>query len=285
MIAVVIDRTGLADFMRRRREALHPADIGVWGGGRRRAVGLRRDEVAVQAQISTDYYSRLEQGRGANPSESVVAGIARALRLDADQRDHLFRLAGRVPPSSGPGLHVRPGLLRLLEHLGDVPALICSDLGDVLHQNALAGVVLGFLDPAPVDARPYPNNLIWSWFTNAETRALFPQEDWVRHSRAHVGDLRATSSRRGGDRDVTRFVADLCSASAEFAELWVQHDVAVHRFDQKRVLHPEVGEIEFDCEVVLTPDTAVHVIAFFPLAGSDAREKLELLTVIGLQSL
>ena len=278
----MIDRVGLADFLRRRREALRPEDVGVLGGGRRRAVGLRRDEVAPQAGISSDYYAQLEQARGANPSEAVIAGLARALRLDVDQRDHLFRLAGHVPPVTGPARHVRPGLLQLVEHLHDVPTMICSDLGEVLFQNTLASATLGPLTGTPGSSSRHPGNLIWAWFTEPATRTMFPKEDWPLHSAAHVRDLRATSSRRN-DGEVAAFITGLIATSPEFSRLWHQHDVKIRRFDQKRVVHPEVGLIDLNCEVILTPDSGISVVAFFPIQGTDARDKLELLRVIGVQ--
>ena len=261
---------------------MRPADVGRPGGAGRRAVGLRRDEVALQAGISSDYYARLEQSRGANPSESVVVALSRALRLDEDQRDHLFRLAGFVPPTSGPGRHLRPGLLQLLDRLPDVPTLICTDLGEVLYKNVLATVLLGdFSHQRP--AGPGANNLVWSWFTDPAIRDRFPAEDWEGVSLGHVRDLRATSSRRAGDADVAQFVRALEQASSEFAELWRLHEIGVRRSDRKRITHPEVGVIELNCEVVFTPDSALQVIAFFPVDGTDAREKLDLLRVVGLQ--
>ena len=278
----MIDRGSLAQFLRRRREELHPSDLGFPGGVRRRAVGLRRDEVALQAGISADYYARLEQARGANPSESVIAALARALRLDADQRDHLFRLAGHIPPTAGPGSHIRPGLLQLLDKLPDVPTLICTDLGEVLHQNTLASILLGDFT-GPGLGRAGGKNLVWSWFTDPSIRSRFFEADWAGVSEGHVEDLRATSSRRAGEHDVAAFVQKLQHASPEFAGLWQQHNVGVRRSDRKRIAHPQVGIIDLNCEVVFTPDTTLQVIAFFPVEGTDARGKLELLRVIGLQ--
>jgi len=281
----MIDRIALADFLRRRRESLTPADLGLPGGMRRRATGLRRDEVALQAGISSDYYARLEQHRGANPSESVIASLARALRLDDDQRDHLFRLAGFAPPVAGPSRHIRPGLLQMLDRLPDIPTLICNDLGDVLHQNTLATVVLGDLAGTAAGRRDRPANLIRSWFTDSQVRDRFPAEDWDAHSEAHVRDLRATTSRRGGDADVIAFVGELVGVSAEFRELWEQHDVGARRFAHKRIVHPEVGLIDLNCEVMLTPENGLQVVAFFPVEATDARQKLDLLHVVGLQPL
>jgi transcriptional regulator with XRE-family HTH domain len=134
-----MDRTGLADFLRRRREGLRPADVGLSPGARRRTPGLRREEVAALAALSVDYYGRLEQARGPHPSVQALTSLARALRLSDDERDHLFRLAGHEAPSRRAGTrHVRPGVLLVLDRLADAAAFVVSDLGETLVQNELA---------------------------------------------------------------------------------------------------------------------------------------------------
>lgn len=275
----MIDRPGLADFLRRRRELLRPADVGLPAGVRRRTPGLRREEVAQLAGVSTDHYSRLEQARGSAPSAAVVAAIARALRCDLDQRDHLFHLAGLAAPPHRAGGHVRPGLIKLAGRLVDVPVCIYSDLGEVLWRNALGAALAGERDVRP----GREGNIYWRWFTDPAYREPAPEEDRPRLSAAHVSDLRATYSRRAGDRDVTELVHDLLDRSAEFRELWERHDVAVRRSDLKTFRHPEVGLIQVHCEVLLTPDEDVKLLAYFPVEGTDAAEKLELLRVIGTQ--
>jgi transcriptional regulator with XRE-family HTH domain len=279
-LVYVIDRAGLADFLRRRRELLRPADVGLPDGMRRRAPGLRREEVAQLAGMSSDYYARLEQCRGAHPSEPIVAALARALRFDLDERDHLFHLAGLAAPARRAGRHIRPGLISLADRLTDVPVCICTDLHEVLWQNAVADVVLGRHDHHVGRARV----VTWRWFTEPATRAQFPEEDWPRHSAAHVNDLRATYSRRAGDEDVVGLVHELLRSSTEFRTLWERHEVAVRHFDRKRFLHPEVGVLHLTCEVLFTPEDDLKVLAFFPTEGTDAREKLDLLRVIGTQS-
>ena len=124
MMDGVIDRAGLADFLRRRRAMLRPADVGLPDGMRRRTPGLRRDEVAQLAGMSNDYYARLEQRRGSHPSEPIVAALALALRCDSDERDHLFHSAGLTSPPRRTGRHIRPGLISLAERLTDVPVCI-----------------------------------------------------------------------------------------------------------------------------------------------------------------
>lgn len=276
----MIDRPGLADFLRRRRELLRPTDIGLPEGVRRRTPGLRRDEVAHLASISTDYYARLEQCRGANPSETIVASLARALRCDLDERDHLYHLAGFSAPARHSGGYVRPGVMRLLDRLNDVPACVVTDLGDILWQNAMADIALTWTTGSRA-ARA--RNVVWQWFTEPALRVRFPEDDWPRHSLAHVSDLRATYSRRAGDTDLTGLVNDLLTASEEFRLLWERHEVAVHRFDRKRFLHPEVGVLHLTCEVLFSPEADTKVLAFFPTEGTDTHEKLELLRTIGTQ--
>jgi len=139
-----MDRAALAGFLRHRREALQPADVGLPAGVRRRAPGLRREEVAQLALMSTDYYTRLEQRRGPQPSAQMLASLARALRLTSDERDYLFRVAGHNPPTAVTAAsHVAPALLRVLDRLDDSPAMILSSLGEVLVQNRMAVALFG----------------------------------------------------------------------------------------------------------------------------------------------
>ncbi|NYI66909.1 helix-turn-helix domain-containing protein [Spelaeicoccus albus] len=288
------NRAELADFLRRRRELLRPADAGLPAGPRRRTPGLRREEVAMLAGVSVDHYTRLEQARGSSPSASVVGAIAGALQCDLDQRDHLFYLAGLPPPARRAGVYVRPGLIAMADRLVDIPVLITTDVGDVVWSNVLGRSFLGSW-PEHADAgsagwdaagdagaRPRSRNVVWRWFTEPSARPI-AEPEWPRISAAHVSDLRAVYARRSGDADVASLVADLLETSAEFRELWERHDVAVHHEDVKTMIHPEVGDVQLRCEILLSPDAGIQLLAFFPLPGTDAAEKLELLRVIGTQ--
>ncbi|MDQ2786016.1 MAG: helix-turn-helix domain-containing protein, partial [Chloroflexota bacterium] len=134
-----MDRAQLADFLRRRRAALQPKDVGLPTGVRRRTDGLRREEVAALCGMSVDYYSRLEQQRGPQPSEQMLAAIARGLHLTLDERDHLFRLCGHgAPHRTLRSDHVNPGLMRVLDRLTDTPAQVMTGLGETLVQTRLA---------------------------------------------------------------------------------------------------------------------------------------------------
>ena len=202
---VVMDRDGLADFLRRRREALRPSDVGLPEGARRRTAGLRREEVAALASMSSDFYTRLEQRRGSRPSPSMVASIARALRLTQDERDHLFRLAGHLaPPRGHRSGHVSPALMRVLDRL-DTPAQVTDDLGTVLRQNPLAEALLG---------EQAGQNVIERWFTDAAARERWPSEDHDTVSRSYVAHLRAVVR---DDDPEARALVERLRASAEFA--------------------------------------------------------------------
>jgi transcriptional regulator with XRE-family HTH domain len=277
-----MDRAGLADLLRSRRERLTPADVGLPEGPRRRTPGLRRDEVATLAAISADYYTRLEQQRGPHPSPAVLAALARALRMTDDERDHLFRLGGQPPPARDVvSSHVSPGMLHVLDRLTDTPAFVVGDLGETIVQNPMSVAVSG----DGLAYRGRDRSFTWRWFTDPSTRDRFPEEDWPIHSRTHVADVRATYGRRGGDPDVAAFIADLLAASREFAELWARHEVAVRRADAKRIIHPEVGLLDLLCEVLVSGVNGQTLVVLFPRPGTDAREKLDLLRVIGTQDL
>src|ERR1700760_346493 len=173
-----MDREALPDSPRRRREALRPDDVGLPAGRRRRTAGLRREEVAQLANMSTDFYARIEQRRGSRPSEATVAALARALRLTLDERDHLFHLAGYEPPARGiRSDHVSPPLLRILDHL-DAPAQVTSDLAVTLVQNELAVALLGVQSEYEGPAR----SLFYRWFTDPAERERYPAEDHEGHS-------------------------------------------------------------------------------------------------------
>src|SRR5689334_16505754 len=198
-----MDRAGLADFLRRRREALRPEDVGLSQGRRRRTAGLRREEVALLAHMSTDFYARLEQRRGSRPSKQTVGALARALRLTQDERDHLFQLAGHnAPPRGFRSDHVTPALLRLLDRL-DTPA-----------QNPLAEALLG----AQRDREGLARSVFYRWFTDPRERDRWPEADYELHSRSYAAALRVAHGR--DPEGAQPLVAALLERSPEFAQLW-----------------------------------------------------------------
>lgn len=269
----------LADFLRRRRDTTPPEAVGLPRSRRRRAAGLRREEVAALVGMSVDYYVRLEQGRGPHPSVQMLTAMARALQLSVDERDHLFRLAGHAPPErSGPARLVRPAVLRVLDRMDDLAAFVISDTGVVLAENALSRQLLG---ARPVASEGVEASTTWQWFTVPESRSRYPSEDHEHHGRVRVADLRATWSRRGSDPDVRALVTGLCDTSEEFAELWAHHEVAVRYRDHKRILHPAVGGIVVDCEILATPDVGQTLVLLSAVPGSEDDDKLRLVALDG----
>ncbi|WP_199510742.1 helix-turn-helix transcriptional regulator [Nucisporomicrobium flavum] len=274
-----MQRDQLADFLRRRREAIRPAEVGIPDGPRRRTAGLRREEVARLAGMSVDYVVRLEQGRSSQPSTQLLGALARALRLSDDERAHLFHLAGhQPPPADGVARLARAGLLRMLDLLGDTPALVLSDLGEVLAQNRASILVSGDHSGLTGDRRYIP----YRWFTEPDSRGLCPPEDRADQGRKLVADLRAAAGRRSGDPEVARLVARLQAESPEFAQLWAAHEVAVRRADQKTMVNPRVGPLVMDCETLVTPDQGQVLVVLTP-ADAQTRERLELLLVLGTE--
>ncbi|GAA2083011.1 helix-turn-helix transcriptional regulator [Kitasatospora saccharophila] len=273
-----MDRTGLADFLRRSRERLRPQDAGLPDGPRRRTPGLRREELAQLAGVSADYVVRLEQGRSSQPSPQLLAALARALRLSTDERDHLHLLAGHRPPE-GPtaGPHVRPALRYLLDRLGDTPAQLLTDLGDLLAQNALAEALFGCVCKVAEPDR----NIVWRWFTDPAVREAYPAEERDPLGRLHVAELRAAATRRGFDPPTRALLDRLTAASPEFTALWQRHEVAVRRTSRLRVLHPAVGPIEFDYELLQTQAADQRLRLFTPPPDSTDPGPLELLRRLG----
>jgi transcriptional regulator with XRE-family HTH domain len=277
-----MDRRELADFLRRSRERLRPHEVGLPAGPRRRTPGLRREEVTQLAGISVDYLMRLEQARGPQPSTQVLAALARALRLTEDERDHLYVLAGHRPPAGRlAGSHVRPGLLFLLDQLTATPAQILSDLGDVLAQNALAQALFGSVCSVRRHDCDQDHNILWRWFNDPAVRHAYPADELDGQSHRLVADLRAAVARRGYDADATALVDRLGASSEEFTELWQLHEVAVPRHGRMRVLHPEIGPIVLDCEILLTPSEDQRLLIYTAPPGTPAVDHLELLRVVG----
>jgi transcriptional regulator with XRE-family HTH domain len=247
---MAMNRPALGDFLRRRREALMPADVGLPAGRRRRTAGLRREEVASLAAMSANYYERLEQARGPQPSASVLGALARALRLNNDETGHLYTLAGQAPPSQPPArfLTADPGLLTALDSLGPTTlGLITDDLGVVLAQNALSAEVYDqFAGQIGID-----RNFIWRWFVDRAWRdSVARLEEQERTSRAYVADLRLAIDMRAGDQESVQLVRRLRAASESFTQLWERHEVGLLRPGPKVVLHPR-ARLDLSC-VVLT---------------------------------
>ncbi|MFJ3422090.1 helix-turn-helix transcriptional regulator [Streptomyces sp. NPDC086082] len=273
-----IDRTGLAEFLRHRRAALQPEDVGLPRGQRRRTGGLRREEVAVLCRMSTDYYARLERARGPQPSGQMIASIAQGLHLNIQERDHLFRLSGHEPPAHGgeSEQHIAPGLLRILDRLDDTPAEIVSELGETLRQTtlgvALSGDLTGFRGPA--------RSLGYRWFTDPATRGRYAADDHEYLSRVYASKLREVVARRGPQSRAAHLAELLLNESEEFRALWDRHEVGVLPTSGKRILHPEVGLLDLECQTLLDPEQSHVLLVYTAVPGSETHEKLQLLSVI-----
>jgi transcriptional regulator with XRE-family HTH domain len=273
-----MDRAALAAFLRHRREALRPGDVGLRAGARRRARGLRREEVAALAVMSVDYYTRLEQQRGPQPSEQMLAALARALRLTGSERDYLFQTAGHNPPASvAAAAHAAPALLRVLDRLSDTPALILSSLGETLVQNRMAEALFGDKSGCTGLAR----SEIYRWFTDPAERLHYPEDDRDRQSRAQVAGLRAAYSTMGPNSQAGELVRALQKASPEFAGLWERHEVAKRFAEHKILLHPQLGPIEVDCQALFTEDRSQALLVLTAPPGTEGYEKLQLVAALG----
>lgn len=271
-----MDRDELADFLRRRRAALEPDAVGLPAATRRRIPGLRREEVAWLAHMSADFYTRLEQRRGPRPSEQTVASLADALRLTNDERDHLFSLAGHVaPPRAFRTDAASPELLRVLARL-DAPAQIISDLGVTLAQNELAKALVG----VQTDFAGPQRSIFYRWFTALEARDVHPEEDHALHARAHVGSLRTAYGRAGGDPAARELVERLLRESAEFAALWERHEVGRGALTRKRFVHPVIGTLTLDCQVLTAENLTERLVVFTARPGSEDEQRLMLLAAL-----
>ncbi|MCU1354570.1 MAG: hypothetical protein JWM05_3779 [Acidimicrobiales bacterium] len=243
----------MAEFLRARREQLKPGDVGLPEGDRRRTPGLRREEVATLAGVSIDYLIRLEQGRDTRPSPSVIAALADALRLDDGQRRELYKLAmisqsGELCPAAGPlARTVAPTVSALLKGLATTPAFVAGPANDVLAWNDVWGRLvrpLGMLD----GAMP---NLARHVFLHPDARTVYP--DWIRAADEQVSRLRAATGRWGDDDDFARLMDELRPAP-DFSERWSLFAASDKRRGTTRLVHPGLGALRIDYEVLLLAD-------------------------------
>lgn len=277
----VMDRTALAEFLRLRRGALQPEDVGLQRGQRRRTEGLRREEVAVLCSMSTDYYARLERGTGPHPSEQMTAAIAQGLHLSIDERDHLFRLAGHRPPARGTASeHVGPGMLRILDRLVDTPAEIVTELGETLRQTPLGRALTGDAAQRSGPAR----SLGYRWFTDPEAQAAYPPEERLLLSRVYAAGLREIVTLRGPGSHAASLV-DALRDDAAFRAVWDRHEVGIRPPEVKRFLHPVVGALELACQTLLDTEQSHRMLVYTAVPGSRSHERLQLLAVVGSQDM
>ena len=255
-------RSELGEFLRSKRSTLRPDDVGLPVVGRSRVPGLRRDEVALLANMSSNYYERLELATAPHPSAALLTGLANAMRLTADERAYLFSLAEQPQPPTLGGTEIDPSLRRVIDALGaTTPALILDDLSNVLLQNHLSVAVFGHL----ADRTGRETNLLWRWFTDPGWRdPLFGADQQAVLRRKYVARLHAAVARRSKDVPSATLVADLSRASTDFTEVWHQYDVNVPHRTRKLVENRTVGLLDFDCESMLSGTFGQRVMLSWP---------------------
>ncbi|WP_410788758.1 helix-turn-helix transcriptional regulator [Kribbella sp. C-35] len=276
-----MDKAELAAFLRSRRERVTPSDVGLPAGRRRRTPGLRREEVAQLAYISTEYYTRLEQARAPHPSSEVLAGLARALRMTDAERNYLHHLAG-VPPVRpiGPPREVRQSILDLLDRLPNAAAIVLSASYEVIAWNHLATALM---EDFSVRSRR-DRNLIRRAFLDNQQH-VYSVVDGRRFARSSVNQLRATAARYPDDPEIKELIADLLAGSTAFAELWEAREIAAEPTLCKSFQHPVVGLVTVNCDALAIPDCDQQVIIYTATPGSPSEEALQLLSVVGTQRL
>ncbi|MYS21931.1 Helix-turn-helix domain-containing protein [Streptomyces sp. DvalAA-14] len=273
-----MDRARLAAFLRTRRDTLQPEDVGLPRGRRRRAAGLRREEVAALCDVSADYYTRLEQERGPYPSQQMLSSISRGLRLSVEERDHLFRLGGYPPPRRvRRSDRIDPGIMRILDRLADTPAQVISLLGETLGQTGPAVALVGDDSGHTGLAR----SLHYRWFTDPDTRMIYPEDDHPMHSRLLASHLHATYAADGEGSRASVVVDTLLTASPEFASLWREHPALGAYCAPKRIVHPALGLLEVHCQILADPDRSQVLQVYTAAPGTESYDKLRQLSVDG----
>jgi transcriptional regulator with XRE-family HTH domain len=268
--------------VRRWRDRVAPETAGLPAGGRRRAAGLRREELALLAGISVDYITRLEQGRASNPSIQVIEALARALRLSQAERAHLFHLAGLLPP--GPEtvpVSITPSVQRMLDRLTTTPVGVYDASWTLVVANLPYTALMG--DPS--GWRGNERNAVWRNLVGSGTRVRHTPESRRALQAALVADLRAAAGRYPADRRLRRLVGELRVNSDRFTELWDSGAVGHHATAHKIVDHPHVGPVALDCDTLTVAGTDQRIMIYTAEPGSEDAERLALVTVLGTQTL
>lgn len=271
--------TELGTALRHWRDHVQAQVVGLPVGARRRAAGLRREELSQLAGISADYIIRLEQGRATNPSPQVVEALARALRLTEDERAHLFRLAGLAPP--GPSMvprHITPGVHRMLDRLAGTPVAVFDAAWTQLLANPLYTALMGEWHGKDLNA-------VRRNFLNPHSRIRHTPESRGALQAAHAADLRRTAGRYPDDANLRSLIADLRRRSAPFNTLWESGAVGEHRAARKTVDHPDAGALTLDCDVLTTTGSDLRIMVYTARPGTEDADRLALLDVTGTPSL
>ncbi len=261
-------RQQLADFLRTRRAALQPADVGLDGGGRRRTPGLRREEVAQLSGVGATWYTWLEQARDVRPSAEVLEALARALRLDVAERAHLFQLARAQRTPAPTREQVSPALKRLIDNLGPVPAFVRGRRLDYLAWNRAGALAMG--DPG--DYPPGRRNALWMMFTDPARPRLV--ENWEANARSLLAVFRAAHARNIDDPAFAELIAALEQVSPQFRDWWPRHEVRGSVEGRKTINHPLVGRLVFEFALFErgeAPDQQLLLYSPLPLHDTPAK--------------
>jgi transcriptional regulator with XRE-family HTH domain len=270
--------------VRRWRDRAAPETAGVPVGGRRRAAGLRREELAGLAGISVDYLTRLEQGRATSPSSQVVEALARALRLSGTERELLFRLAGQAAPGRDVvPARITPSVQRLLDRLAHTPVAVYDAAWNLIVANQPYDALMG----ETTSWRGIERNGVWRNLVGPGNRTVHTREEQVRFESLLVADLRMTAARYPADRKLKRLIAELTTHSPRFAELWESGEVGSQQ-DQSRhkiIDHPDVGLIALDCDVLIVAGDDLRIMVYTAEPGTEDAGRLALAIVFGTQAL
>jgi transcriptional regulator with XRE-family HTH domain len=270
-------RSEVREFLSTRRDRITPDRAGLPAyGGNRRVPGLRREEVALLAGVSVDYYTRLERGDLSGASESVLDALARALQLDDAEASHLHDLARTANASPGARKPrkrteaIRPSIQRLLDAITDAPAMIRSNYFDYVAANRLGRALY-----SPLFAEPRPNSALFA-FLNPQAPDFYI--DWDRNTQDLVATMRGEAGRNPHDKRLTDLVGELSTRSERFRTLWAAHNVRYHRTGVKRLRHPVVGEIELTYEAFELPaDPGLMLSTYTAEPGSPSADALRVL--------
>ena len=270
--------------VRRWRDRAVPQAAGVPAGGRRRAAGLRREELAGLAGISVDYLTRLEQGRATSPSSQVVEALARALRVSDTERELLFRLAGQAAPGRDiVPARVTPSVQRLLDRLSHTPVAVHDAACNLIVANQPYDALMG----QTTSWRGFERNGVWRNLVGPGSRTVHTPEEQVRFESLLVADLRMTAARYPADRELRRLIAELTSHSPRFVELWESGEIGSPQ-DQSRhkiIDHPDVGLIALDCDALIVAGDDLRITVYTAEPGTQDAERLALAIVLGTQAL
>ncbi|WP_076482187.1 helix-turn-helix transcriptional regulator [Williamsia sterculiae] len=267
--------------VRRWRDRIRPDTVGVPTGGRRRAAGLRREELSALAGISVDYLTRLEQGRATSPSTQVVEALARALRLGDAERELLFRLAGQQPPGAGlVSQRIPPSVHRLLARLSGNPIVVYDAMWNVISTNRAYDAISG-----AQTWRGVQRNGVWRNVVGPGPLAALSEEERDEQVVGIVADLRLTAANYPDDPRIRRLIAELSRASPRFVELWSSADLVLpeDRGRHKIVEHPAVGDIALDCDTLVVAGDDLRIMIYSAEPGSEDADRLALALVLGTQ--